>query len=642
MIDPGNPFSVAYPDLIASLEDRIRNGVEQPDQRTFIFKSTVTTYELPANAFAITQVSGLVKSQFRVFEPGTDYGFSANRLIWLNPLVLPDDGSRLDVEFTYREPPPGITDFNPGSVIGTLVRSVAREMKLLYEQMDQAYRRAFIDQASGVALDNVVALLGETRKPAIKAVGTVTFFRKTPPPKTILIPRGTRVADQAGRVFVTTADGSLPPAAPIDETANQNAGVVKAQRVIAELTGIWKAADNPDTAAPFPVKPGFGTDGQSITLDLAPAALPTGPLRIRYRPASAIIPIEAQQAGPDGNVNAATITIMPTPPPGVDGVTNESATGNGQDAEADDPLRERAKHALERAGNATTNAIKFAVLEVKGVEGVEVIDHDVDDSVPLGEVRVRYTGGDVTDIRQVVEKTRAAGIIARLEQIVEVFISGTFYLIPTDATPPPASSLASFMSKVLAMIQAQTIGSPLPVKRLNSLVFDLPGLADVAEAVLTFEKADLAHPGSFLTGDVGDPFVIASTEIIRADPAGLQTSVLTALKSPANHKTSSMTVTIDVQLADSNGAAVKFRHFSVNLGVIVRAYSINNPDQAPERIANFTRVVTFTASATAPLNILPADLTGFRPADHKPELDFLITAAAYPSLQQALAKVNVS
>ena len=258
MIDPGNPFSVAYPDLIASLEDRVRNGVEQPDQRTFIFKRTLTSYELPPSVYAITRVSGIVKSQFRIFDPAADYRFSANRLVWINTLMQPDDGSRLDIEFTYRETPPGITDFNPGSVIGTLIRAFSRELKLLYEQMDQAYRRAFIDQANGAALDNVVALLGEIRKPALKAVGAVTFSRKTPPPKTIQIPKGTRVADQSGRIFVTTDDGTLPPAAPIDERAAQTGGIVKTSRVIAELTGIWKAGDNPDTAAPLPVKPGFG------------------------------------------------------------------------------------------------------------------------------------------------------------------------------------------------------------------------------------------------------------------------------------------------------------------------------------------------------------------------------------------------
>jgi uncharacterized phage protein gp47/JayE len=129
---------------------------------------------------------------------------------------------------------------------------------------------------------------------------------------------------------------------------------------------------------------------------------------VRYRPLSTTVAIEAADAGPQGNVNAGTITIMPTPPPGVDGVTNENPTHDGQSAEDDDRLRDRARHALERAGNATLNAIRFAVLEVDGVEGVEVIDRSTDDSIPLGEVRVRYSGGRIEDVRRAVELSRAA------------------------------------------------------------------------------------------------------------------------------------------------------------------------------------------------------------------------------------------
>ena len=64
-------------------------------------------------------------------------------------------------------------------------------MKLLYEQMDQAYRRAFVDEANGAALDNVVALLNVTRNPALKARGEVTFFLKSATDRNVPIPAGT-------------------------------------------------------------------------------------------------------------------------------------------------------------------------------------------------------------------------------------------------------------------------------------------------------------------------------------------------------------------------------------------------------------------------------------------------------------------
>src|SRR5215218_4468109 len=199
MIDLGKPFSEAYKDIIDALEDRVRNGVEQPDRVQFTYKGTVSSYELPRQAYAVTRVMGIVggsneRGQFFEFVPGRDFRFSNNRIIWLDGVAQPREGSRFEVEYTYRERPAGLTDFNPGSVVGTLVRAVARQMKLIYDQMDEAYRRAFIDEATGVALDNVVALLGVVRNPAQKAKGEVKFFRNRPDNEDVPIEVGTRVA----------------------------------------------------------------------------------------------------------------------------------------------------------------------------------------------------------------------------------------------------------------------------------------------------------------------------------------------------------------------------------------------------------------------------------------------------------------
>ncbi|HEX2739341.1 MAG TPA: baseplate J/gp47 family protein, partial [Rubrobacter sp.] len=214
MIDLGKPFSEAYKDIIDALEDRVRNGVEQPDRVQFTYKGTVSTYELPRQAYAITRVTGVVggpseRGRFFEFTPGQDFRFSNNRIIWLDGEAQPREGSRFEVEYTYRERPAGLTDFNPGSVVGTLVRAVAREMKLIYDQMDEAYRRAFIDEATGAALDNVVALLGVTRNPPLSAKGEVTFFLRGATDTPVVIPADTRVADESGRTFRTVEAGVI-------------------------------------------------------------------------------------------------------------------------------------------------------------------------------------------------------------------------------------------------------------------------------------------------------------------------------------------------------------------------------------------------------------------------------------------------
>ena len=251
MIELGNPFSEPYRDLIASLEQSIREGVEQPATDRIIFQSNVSAYELRYPAASVTRVSGLVSGKnFMLFQPDVHFRFSNNRIIWLHATEKPLDGGRLEVEYTYRERPAGLTDFNPGSVVGTLVRAIARELKLLYEQMDQAYRRAFIDEASGVALDNVVALLGVTRNPAIKAQGEVTFFLKAATNRNVPLPANTRLADESGRVFVTTAPGQIEPV--LTETSRFVDGAVKTKnrvstkKTVPEIEGIWARMPNSD------------------------------------------------------------------------------------------------------------------------------------------------------------------------------------------------------------------------------------------------------------------------------------------------------------------------------------------------------------------------------------------------------------
>jgi Baseplate J-like protein len=213
MIDPGHPFTVPYADVIAALEDRLRNGTEQSAQWQFVFQSARTTYELPRDASAITTVSGFVGQTYTEFERDVHYRLASNRLVWLDPDVRPRDVSRVDVEYTYNERPSGLTDFNEGSVAGTLIRAVARELKVVYEQMDQAYRRAFIDVATGSALDSVVALLGIIRNPAIKARGPVTYVRRTATNREVVIPASQRVAAPVGHTFVTLTAAVIPSSA---------------------------------------------------------------------------------------------------------------------------------------------------------------------------------------------------------------------------------------------------------------------------------------------------------------------------------------------------------------------------------------------------------------------------------------------
>jgi hypothetical protein len=95
------------------------------------------------------------------------------------------------------------------------------------------YRGAYLETASGRDLDQLVALLGLSRRVPTFAVGTLLFARTTPAPAAIFVPAGTRVstAEPPLATFETTEDrtlarGTLTVEAPIQALASGIAGVV--------------------------------------------------------------------------------------------------------------------------------------------------------------------------------------------------------------------------------------------------------------------------------------------------------------------------------------------------------------------------------------------------------------------------------
>ena len=99
------------------------------------------------------------------FREGVDYELrpDGQTLRWLSGATLPDEGSIVHVNYLREDVPPTLTDLQVGSVLRTLAESVALEIARLYAQLDAVYDAAFIDTATGSALDQVVALLGIAR-----------------------------------------------------------------------------------------------------------------------------------------------------------------------------------------------------------------------------------------------------------------------------------------------------------------------------------------------------------------------------------------------------------------------------------------------------------------------------------------------
>jgi uncharacterized phage protein gp47/JayE len=651
MIALGHPFSKPFGDLIGSLEESLREGVEQPAVVDILFRSDTPSYEIRGPVHDISRVTGLRRKKFAVFERNVHYRYASGRLIWVAPADpanldwYPDDNSRVTVEYTYRDLPSGITDFNAGSVAGTLVRAFARELKFLYEQMDQAYRRAFIDIAEGEALDNVVALLGVARNEALPAKGFVTFFLKKPPRDRVAIPPRTRVADPKGRLFTVTEGGFIE--ASLEESAPQAGGMVRTSNRIGELihVRVRGSTTNLPTVPTSAGKP-FGTDERTITLA---EAAPAGELLVSYKPKSVTLPVVAMEPGPEGNLGSGSLTVMPTPPRGVDGgVVNEDPLTGGEAAEADEQLRERAKHELERAGNATLNALRYSILEVAGVQGVEVRDHVTDESIPLGEVRIRYSGGNEPDILRAIENTRAAGIVVRAEAITMVTLTGIVYVIPDVGFT--ASATGELKGKIVDTLQELAIGEAAYIRRFTAMAYQVAGLADVAEARLDYAKKRPGEALPFETGPVTDPLVARAGELVRPDTGNLAIVALDGLRATGTYVPAGNRTDLTISLVTADGVAVQFRSFKLNVTVILKARLRTAPDQPRQRVAQVEGQIQFTNANTVVFSVPNASILdapghpGFRlgPDGHEPQVEFQVLASAYPALKPGVAAVDIT
>ena len=130
------------------------------------------------------------------------------------------------------------------------------------------------------------------------------------------------------------------------------------------------------------------------------------------------------------------------------------------------------------------------MLNVDGVDSVEVLDFSIDPTIPPGEVWVRVSTGKpeiMPEVVDIVDKTRAAGIKARVTQVTTLTLSGTFYVIP-DARRRSKDAYARYKRAVVSALGSLGIGEAVSARKLASLVFGIAGLADVGEAQLDYVR----------------------------------------------------------------------------------------------------------------------------------------------------------
>jgi len=130
---------------------------------------------------------------------------------------------------------------------------------------------------------------------------------------------------------------------------------------------------------------------------------------------SVTLPVEAVEGGPEANLGANTLTVMPDPPVGVEDATNPNETNGGAARENDEELRKRAKNELAQGSRASAPALLNQVKLVDGVRSATIFvnDSSTDNTgsggLPDHSFELVISGGDKQELAQAILDTKAAG-----------------------------------------------------------------------------------------------------------------------------------------------------------------------------------------------------------------------------------------
>lgn len=334
-------------------------------------------------------------------------------------------------------------NLRPQSVEGQLVGIFSEAMAELWELAEDVYDSQSPDKAEGAPLDDVVALTGQKRQPAVasRVVEQLLFGTSG-----TAVPAGTvfSVVGNPLARFATDADVTLGVGQDEVQTLTfapvPTSGTFKLLYGADETAAIaWNATGAQVAAAinALPNRGGItatgtvngglvtvtyaGPDGKqnhpllvvSANTLAAPGAVVITPATTTDGSAQATVGVTAEATGPT-LAPAYALTVIETPVAGLASVRNREDADIGRDQETDLELRQRRQETVQVAGAATVEAIRARLLELDAVTDVIVFENDtlVDDvdGRPGKCFEAVVNGGDAQEIVDTIWLSKAAGI----------------------------------------------------------------------------------------------------------------------------------------------------------------------------------------------------------------------------------------
>lgn len=339
------------------------------------------------------------------------------------------------MESDLRQRYPELNDFTEGSVLRTMLETLAFEQSVFYQQLDSTYKSAFINSASGSDLDKVVEILDVKRNEPDYASGTVTFEREKDTEGQVIVPFGT--------LLLTEEDKKKEPS-------------------------------------------------KKAYLTIEEALIPEGENFTEVK-------IRAVERGRIYQSDAETIIRIPRPVSGIKSVINhEAVLFLGRDQESDDELRERAKKALLISGLASTTSIEYALLaeqDVRDVNIVENLDPDSEDFQP-GVIRIYIDGlegGNSRRLKDKVDEVRAAGIYPILSPADKVgFNVIMLFSVDERMNEEEKTYLEEELHRIFKeKVQQLRMGEDLILSQLFSEFINLSGINDISDYSLSLQRDEV-------------------------------------------------------------------------------------------------------------------------------------------------------
>lgn len=350
---------------------------------------------------------------------------------------------KIDIENTLRATLGNQINLLPESVFGQIVGIQSERESELWEALEAVFNSFNPNAATGVALDNLVALIGLTRNAETPSLieGALLFGTAGS-----AIPSGTQfsVSGMPNSSFVTTS--------PVTLSAGQN------EEQLISFSSIptsgtfrlnYRSQDTQDlsfNSSAMEVQEALSTldfgDGIEVSGDFSNGFTVSflGDAGLQEQP---LILIDDNQLVNSGNpidintsvvveganqasvnlfsnnsgpiiANAGTLTNIDTPVTGLTRVINTSDAIPGNLLETDNELRLRRASSLQSSGAATPEAIRSVIMTIPGVTSAIVFENETNivdlNGRPPKSYEVLVSGGDQQAIFDTVFQTKPAGI----------------------------------------------------------------------------------------------------------------------------------------------------------------------------------------------------------------------------------------